>query len=430
MRREYLTRVKKKSFIVMTLLTPLILVAFYGALIWVTITQMESEKPQKILVADAGQILHGQLPDQGSTTFDIRAINKAEGLEFLLSEKPDGLLIIPPDFDLFSANRLEFITLKKSELKAEEAISRAVEKRIATLKMQQMQISKSLVDSLETKISLNTARYSAEKGASIMESSAVNLVVGFIGAFAIYFFIFAYGVSVMKGVQEEKQNRIVEVMITSTRPENLMLGKIMGVALVGLTQFAIWVILTLVLGSTLTMAFGMNMPAATPDVMGSDALEQAKGDGLMKIFEALLNLNYPIILGAFIFYFITGYLLYSALFAAIAAAVDSETDTQQFMLPITLPLVFALVVAQSAVIGNPGGSLAFWFSIFPLTSPVVMMVRIPFEVPAWELLLSMVLMVLGFIGTALLASKIYRTGILMYGKKVNYRELWKWIRHA
>ena len=253
----------------------------------------------------------------------------------------------------------------------------------------------------------------------------------------IYFFIFMYGIQIMRGVIEEKTSRIVEIIISSVKPFQLMLGKIIGIALVGLTQFMSWIILTGIL-YTLIMAF----------VMGGDIESLTQGQGALEdpnVQEALKSIGgaesltpkamvdgilseIPLakLLLSFLFYFLGGYLLYGALLAAVGSAVDSEADSQQFMMPITIPLIFSFVVAQF-VMDNPDGPLAFWLSMCPLTSPIIMMVRIPFGVEIWELLLSMTLLILGFIGATWMAAKIYRTGILMYGKKVTYKELWKWL---
>jgi len=252
-------------------------------------------------------------------------------------------------------------------------------------------------------------------------------------------FIFIYGVQVMRGVIEEKTNRILEVIISSVRPFQLMMGKIIGVAMVGLTQFLLWVVLTFALTSVASpLLFGgqskwdqvkkqMDQVEQVEKGSGVSIEEISGGDEtLEEFFEVLSSINIPQILLSFIFFFLGGYLLYSALFAAVGSAVDSETDTQQFMLPITIPLVLAIIVAQT-VITNPDSQIAFWFSMVPFTSPVVMMVRLPFGVPAWELYLSMALLIIGFLATTWLAARIYRIGVLMYGKKITYKELGKWL---
>jgi ABC-2 type transport system permease protein len=245
----------------------------------------------------------------------------------------------------------------------------------------------------------------------------------------------------MRGVIEEKTSRIVEVIISSVKPFQLMMGKIVGVGLVGLTQFLLWVVLTFLIVTvvTTTITSGEGGKSATEQIMkqqkamnpaGAEVMAQAESasGGAAEVMEAINSVNFPVMIGSFIFFFLVGYLMYAALFAAIGGAVDNEADTQQFMLPITIPLILSIIMAQY-IIRDPNGSLSFWLSIIPLTSPVTMMIRIPFGVPYMQVALSMTLLVLGFLGTTWLAGRIYRTGILMYGKKVNYRELWKWLRY-
>jgi ABC-2 type transport system permease protein len=252
-------------------------------------------------------------------------------------------------------------------------------------------------------------------------------------------FIFIDGAQVMRGVMEEKTSRIVEVIISSVKPFELMLGKIIGVALVGLTQFLLWVVLTAGIYTTVSATLFRNETTekkvermiqtrapAVAQMMESDSAAVQQNNWAAEVTEAMATINFPLILGMFLFYFLGGYLLYSALFAAIGAAVDSETDTQQFMLPITIPLILSFIMVQYVIL-NPEGNIAFWFSMIPFTSPIIMMVRIPFGVDAWQVALSMLCLIGGFIFTTWLAGRIYRTGILMYGKKVNYRELARWL---
>jgi ABC-2 type transport system permease protein len=234
----------------------------------------------------------------------------------------------------------------------------------------------------------------------------------------------------MRGVIEEKNNRIVEVLISSVKPFQLMMGKIVGIALVGLTQFALWVILT----STITGIIGQKFAQDKSKLMSiektvessnSDKSEPAVAAG--EVLNALSTINYPLVIGCFLFYFLGGYLLYSALFAAIGSAVDSESETQQFMMPVTIPLIFSFIISTSTVVNNPDGPVAFWLSLIPFSSPIVMMVRLPFGVPTWEIITSMLLLIAGFFGTVWLAAKIYRTGILMVGKKTSWKEIGKWL---
>jgi len=305
-------------------------------------------------------------------------------------------------------------------------------------------MSETILKNIRTDVQITTYK-TDETGNEEKSFTELTMAVGYVGSIMIYMFIFMFGAQVMRGVIEEKTNRIVEVIVSSVKPFQLMMGKVIGVAMVGLTQFLLWIAFTFIIITAIQTAF--------PDQFKKTPVEQAKitgqnialpnetapaapnaisantgNDKLDEVFEAFSSINLPLMISAFLFYFLFGYLLYAALFAAIGSAVDNETDTQQFMLPITVPLILALVVAQT-VIQNPESPLAFWLSMIPLTSPVIMMVRIPFGVPAWEIMLSGALLILGFFFTTWLAAKIYRTGILMYGKKTNYRELWKWIRY-
>ena len=305
-------------------------------------------------------------------------------------------------------------------------------------------MSETILKNIRTDVKITT--YKTDEGGAEQKSyTEVAMVVGLVASIMIYMFIFMFGAQVMRGVIEEKTSRIIEVIVSSVKPFQLMMGKIIGVALVGLTQFLLWIIFTFIIITAVQTAFPQQFKKtqtqqvklagqsvalpneaapATPNAITADT----GNDKLNEVFEAFSSINLNVMILSFLFYFLFGYLLYGAFFAAIGAAVDNETDTQQFMLPITVPLIFSIVVAQT-IIQNPASPLAFWLSMIPLTSPVIMMVRIPFGVPAGEIALSMGLLVLGFLGATWLAAKVYRTGILMYGKKSNYRELWKWIRY-
>jgi ABC-2 type transport system permease protein len=275
----------------------------------------------------------------------------------------------------------------------------------------------------------------------------LSWALGFIAGMLIYFFIFMYGAQVMRGVIEEKTSRIIEVIVSSVRPIQLMLGKIIGIAMVGLTQFLLWIVLTLGIISIFTVSYtdqlqeyrmGEQTITDPGQIFPTDAMGMPDSDGSLealssdenvaKLLDIFFSINYGVIIGMFIFYFIGGYLLYAALFAAIGSAVDNEADTQQFMLPVTVPLVFSIVLGLSFVLNNPDGSVAWWLSIIPFTSPIIMMIRIPFGVDIYtDLLPSVLFLIIGFLATTWIAARIYRTGILMYGKKVSYKELWKWL---
>jgi ABC-2 type transport system permease protein len=277
----------------------------------------------------------------------------------------------------------------------------------------------------------------------------ISWALGFIGGMLIYFFIFMYGAQVMRGIIEEKTNRIVELIVSSVKPIQLMMGKIIGIAMVGLTQFLLWIVLTLGIVTTFSAIYADQIekyqlgeqPVTDPSqLFPSDAMVmtdtqqslEALGsdENISQIIDVFFSINYGVIIFTFLFYFVAGYLLYAALFAAIGAAVDNEADTQQFMLPITIPLVFSIIIGLSFVLNNPDGEIAYWLSIIPFTSPIIMMIRVPFGVNIYtDLIPSMVLLVIGFLITTWIAAKIYRTGILMYGKKISYRELWKWLTY-
>ncbi len=432
LQREYLTRVKKKSFIIMTILGPILMAAVATAP--VLIAKYSGDTMNKIIIVD-------QRPDLFTTVLpgseSIHFVNSTMSLDSAKKsfdpEKFYGILYVPADV-IRNPGGVMLFTEKQANLNVTTYIENALEKQIEADKLKAEGIKQETLRSIETKVDLKTLSLKGEEN-----SAALATAVGFIGGVLIYMFIILYGVQVMRGVIEEKTNRIVEVVISSVKPFQLMMGKIIGIALVGLTQFLLWVVLTLAfssVASNLLMDKKMEAKVVAQQMQTSGvdrhsleelgATPQTKQDAIGKVFEQLSAINYPLIIGCFFIYFLGGYLLYSALFAAVGAAVDNETETQQFMLPVTLPLVLSFIVAQS-IVQNPDSSMGFWFSIIPFTSPVVMMVRIAFGVPMWELGLSIGLLILGFLGTTWLAGKIYRTGILLYGKKVTYKELAKWL---
>ncbi len=346
-----------------------------------------------------------------------------------------GVLHIPPATNLPALEKA--VTLYSESQPGFDVVSRikfTLEKEINTSKYIEAGIDEAKLNKIKTDVEIKTRDLENKETSTPLTSG-----LGFAGGLLIYLFIFIYGAMVMRGVLEEKTSRIVEVIISSVKPFQLMMGKIIGVALVGLTQFLLWVVLTMAIytGVMNVMFKGKtdkekieSMMKSQPGMQANTAMmEQMQNDEpntADKISQVMDSINIPLIIGMFIFYFLGGYLLYSALFAAIGAAADSETDTQQFMFPVTIPLILAYVAAVN-VIDNPQGNVAFWFSVIPFTSPIVMMVRIPFGVPWQHVALSMLLLIGGFIFTTWIASRIYRVGILMYGKKVSYREVWKWL---
>lgn len=418
-RREYLSRVKKKSFIIMTLLGPFLIAAFYGAIIWMAIGGASEETLHVIALNDESGLFENRIQNSGRFQF-VNAGDSLAKLELF------GELKIPKSATLDDPSGIELISENSLTLTERGALTKQLESVIEKQKLLRAGLSESTLDSVSADIQI-LEKINSEEG--IKESnSAVNAGVGFVAAFLIYLFIFMYGVQVMKGVVEEKTNRIVEVMISSVKPFQLMMGKILGIALVGLTQLLAWMILSGVMITVISAFVGLDQaPQTMQDAGMNTPVAMQQGGEAGQVLNAFLQLPFLKLIGAFTFYFIFGYLLYSALFAVIGSAVDAETDTQQFMFPVTIPLIFGFVAAQSAVINNPHGELAYWLSMIPLTSPIVMVVRMPFDVPWSELLFSMIFMIFGFIATTWLAARIYRIGILMYGKKASWKELWKWL---
>lgn len=433
-RREYLTRVKKKSFIIMTLLGPILMASLF--IVPIFMAMYDEQDVSVIQVIDESGLFEGKLTDSPSMVFQMDSVTLPVAKELFNPEKHTAILYIPGNV-INNTGAIMMFSAKQPNINLVTSVERTIQKEIESMKLQAQGITQETLSQIKTKVKVNT-RTLTEQGEE-ETNAGLTTAVGFIGAFLIYIFIFLYGAQVMRGVIEEKTNRIVEVLISSVKPFQLMMGKIIGIALVGLTQFLLWVVLTFGISSLVTTLFvdpnqiqeqmtHRQSPLGTPlpeNIAQEEELMQG-GSELSEIMSAVNSINFPLLIGAFLFYFIGGYLLYAALFAAIGAAVDGESDTQQFMLPVTIPLILSIIVSQS-ILQNPDSSLAFWFSIIPFTSPVVMMVRIPFGVAAWELGLSMVFMVAGFIFTTWLAGRIYRTGILMYGKKVTWKELGKWL---
>lgn len=431
--REYSTRVKKKSFILVTLLGPLLIAGLMMGAIYLGLSD---DTQHMVLVVDETPVLEnnmrvfeGQLKESATMTFDYSSTIMSDD-EF--KESPYTLMLVLNE-EIVTNPVAELVSKKQPSLRVKSNLSKQIERIIEREKVREHGISYESYQSISTNLDLVDVDVTNMTRASRKQEKAI---VGFAFAVVIYFFIFMYGVQVMRGVIEEKTNRIVEVIISSVKPFELMMGKIIGIALVGLTQFLLWIILTAVLTTAAQAVFmpDLGEQAAMAQVQMTEQVatelnsNNTGQETINKYFELFFyEINWFVMIGSFLFFFLGGYLLYAALFAAVGAAVDSEADTQQFMFPITIPLVFGFIVAEMAL-ANPESTATVIFSLVPLTSPVVMMVRIAMGVQVYEAIISVVLLTGGFLFTTWLAAKIYRTGILMYGKKVNYRELWKWIR--
>ena len=439
-RREYLTRVRKTSFIVMTLLGPVLFAAMMVLPVW--FATMEDENVKHIAVLDSSWLFIHKIPETAKFKFTYvsdPSRMKLEDFKKNLSKTGFFGILYIPDYIVNVSRGVEFYSYKQPPANLTMHIANAIEKEIETEKLRAHQIERldDILQSVKTRIDIRTFKLS-ESGVEKESHSLLNMGVAYASALLIYMFIFMFGAQVMRGVIEEKTSRIVEVIVSSVKPFQLMMGKVVGVALVGLTQFLAWVLLTLILVVAAQTVFLPDLSrkaiqqANTVQITGSLADDQvqqsATTEKTREILHVVSSINFGVLIGCFLFFFIGGYLLYGSLFAAVGSAVDTESDTQQFMLPVTIPLIIAIMVMINAM-QNPDGALAFWFSIIPLTSPVVMMARIPFGVPYSELALSVVLIILAFTGTIWLSAKIYRTGILIYGKKMNWREIWKWLTY-
>lgn len=428
--REYLTRVKKKSFIVMSILGPLLIAALMIVPTWLA---NQDEDEQIIEVIDETTLFVKKLENTENLRFNYSYSSLSEAKADLYSSETTGILFIP-DVAITSPNTIQLFYKKKPSSSSMSYMKTELSNTIEDKKLLDFfKITKDQISGIKTPVRIVSSKLN-EDGEEKQSGGGVAMVVSFASAVFIYFFIFLFGVQVMRGVIEEKTSRIVEVIISSVRPFQLMMGKIVGIALVALTQFLLWVVLSGVLITGVTRIFEDEFARAeknrtTIEQFNPDATKldvNQKENFIANVQSNIEMINFPLILACFLFYFLVGYLLYSALFAAIGSVVDQEADSQQFMMPVTIPLIFSFVIAQT-VVDNPDGALAFWTSIIPLTSPIVMMVRIPFGVPWHELVLSMGLLIAAFIGTVWFAGKIYRVGILMYGKKVTYKEISKWL---
>jgi ABC-2 type transport system permease protein len=446
--REYLTRIRKKSFIIMSILGPFIFAAY--VLIPMYFATLEDKEEKTVVVIDESKLFTEYGPE-GATS----VIPDTEYLKFQIIEGVPlevfkegfeetgyyAVLYIPANI-LASESSLIYST-KQSSLEVIGHIENAMDSELEHLKLSTHEIAdiERILAEVETSVDVRTIKWTRD-GETQQSNTGVVMGVGYLGGLLIFFFIFFFGSQVMRGVIEEKVSRIIEVIVSSVRPFQLMMGKIIGVGLTGLTQFLIWIIFSAILITGLRAAFFPDLnrtpteQVVASDLFDTEGAESPQGqisaeemDMAQEIFASLQSINVGVMIGSFLFFFIFGYLLYAAMFAVIGSAVDNETDTQQLIFPVILPLILGIYVMISAM-NNPDGSLPFWFSIIPFTSPVVMMVRIPFGVPWWQVVLSGSLLVGTFLGMTWIAGKVYRTGILMYGKKNSYKEIWKWLRYS
>lgn len=428
-KREFLAKVKNKSFIVLTILSPLLMVGLMMLIIF--LNEKNSEEIRTIAFVDNSEMLASVFEDTEHTKYlDLTPL----GLDEARKKTEDyyyGLVYIPKNNSLDDISEgIEFFSVDAPSINVINNIENRLEKKIRDLKIAKLNIDISKIKEADTKVSIASENFSGEK--SSKTGSILRMIAGGGFGYLIFMFIIIYGTSVMRSVIEEKNSRIIEVIISSVKPFQLMLGKILGNAFAGILQFIIWMISAGFLLFIVTMIFGVD--AANSSAIGQmnpemvQQVQQSSTSELQIALQEMKSLPIWTMFFSFIIYFLGGYLIYSSIYAAIGAAVDSETDTQQFMIPVMMPLIIAIYVGFS-VIENPHGPIAVGFSLFPLTSPIVMLMRIPFGVPWWQIVLSMFLLIITFIGIVWFAAKIYRIGILMYGKKPSYKELYKWLKY-
>ncbi len=427
--REYLSRVKKKSFVIMTILGPVLMAAMI--ILPAFLADWSEATHKNIAVLDETGWYYEKFKDQDNISFYHVHQDLETDKEIALYEKGDLLLYIPKT-ELNIPVFAELFSTKQAGLNVKTYIKSVMKREAENKKLLSSGIDPEVIKSSKVKIKLSTIRVE-EGGVETKSNTEVEVGLAIFAGIFIYFFIFMFGAQVLKGVMEEKQSRIVEVLLSSVKPFQLMMGKIVGIAFVGLTQFLLWILLTgLFLGLFQSGVFGgssdsLNMLASQSQIVEATG-DSGVTDPFAMVTEIISGINFKIMIFSFLFYFLAGYLLYASLFAAIGGAVDQDADTQQFMFPVSIPLIFS-VAMSGVIINQPDSSLSFWLSMIPFTSPVTMMIRIPFGVPVWEIVLSMSLLVVGFLVSTWMAGKIYRTGILMYGQKVNYAIMWKWLRY-
>lgn len=435
--REFSTRVRKKSFLVVTIFVPILFILFYAFLMWLMLKDDTQER--KIAVVNAST-LERPLETINNTKFEYttQPITEENAADFLKNKDYYAVMWIPAN--VMDSAEIPIYSFSQVTMELKNTISSQLRKKIENIKKSTV-IAASQIPDLEEKLDATRTPVIVrtlmitETGQAKESSSEIASIIGVAAGFIIYFFIFIYAAQVMKGVIEEKTNRIIEVLVSSVKPFQFLLGKIIGVASVGLVQFLIWIVL--IGGSVMAL-----QAAFLPDIdlealrnstnLAAMAQTQELGAEELAVIQSIVKTIEPkfilTFLGAFLFYFIGGYLLYASLFAAIGAAVDNETDSQQFMTPLSIILAIGVYIGFTAM-KSPESPLVFWSSLIPFTSPTVMLVRIPFGVPAWQIITSMALLIGAFIFFTWLSGKIYRTGILMYGKKVTWKELYKWLKY-
>ena len=428
--REYLTRVRKKSFWIASIVVPFLIAGVYAILIYLVVNSNETKTIQ---IVDESGLFKDKIQSEKDINYSF--INKSfetAKKDFFKSDA-DILVDIPKDI-LSNPNGVKMVGKKSIGMGIQFDIQGSIEKELRNIKLKNANIDLKILE--DNKVNVNAETFTLQEDGQEQSSSSTGAMI-LAGVFGMILYIsaFLYGSQVMNGVIEEKSNRIIEVMISSVRPFQLMMGKIIGVGLVGITQFLLWGVLTFT-ASTATSALMSDKIEQKVQSMQKTGLNKAEIESFKKeikdknplagIAQTVENVSLGKLILCFLLFYIGGYLLYASLFAAVGSAVENASEAQQFLLPVTIPILASFFIGQ-AIIQDPDSKLAFWASMFPLTSPIDMMVRLPFGVPNWQIALSFILLVFGFLGTTWLAGKVYRVGILMYGKKPSWKEISKWV---
>lgn len=426
--REYITRVLKKSFWISSLLAPVLITAIYAIPIWLA---MKDKEVKRVEILDlSGLWKKSDLVDK-EVAF-VFTSGKEQELKMAFASKGfDAFVAIPEDV-LVNPKGVHIYSAKNIGMSLKESVEKLIQNKVRQELLLKAGISSQIYESTQVDIDSKTITVSNDGKETSSSSGGAMILAGIMG-FVLYFTLLLYGSQVMNGVIEEKSSRIIEVIISSVKPYQLLLGKIIGVGLVGLTQFLLWIFLTIGLTQITGKFYGEKVKNNLTQIQKVDSEKQSKvitksdeGSPMSEVTKVLESTNIPMIIAAFLFYFFVGYMLYSSLFAAIGSAVESATEAQQFTFIVMIPIILSFLMAQYTI-QDPDSNIAFWASMIPFTSPINMMVRLPYGVPGWELILSMTLLVLGFLGCSWVSARIYRVGILMYGKKVTWKELGKWL---
>ncbi|PWL38232.1 ABC transporter permease [Flagellimonas aquimarina] len=438
-RREYLAKVRNKSFIIMTILSPLLIVGMIVLIAY--LTKINDSEKRVISVLNESSFFNGQFRTSESTSYvRFEDLSLQEAKDSTSSLGYYGLLYLPEGANLEQVSKTTYLFTKDNpNTNVTQQLEGIFQKQLRQEKLESLGVSPEQFSDIESSFEINLATFDGEKSIK-----GINEIKAFIGGgfgYAIMMFIIIYGGFVMRSVIEEKTSRIIEVIISSVKPFQLMLGKIIGTSLAGITQFTIWIISASLLLFLVSLFLGIDLraiaaenPMTSGGMNGMAQFSTPPSTEMMLYAKEILNIPWFLLISSFLVYFILGYFIYSSIYAAIGAAVDNETDTQQFIFPIILPLMLAIYVGFFSVFSNPHGPIAVGFSLFPLTSPIVMLMRLPGGigeggVPLWQLLLSITLLIGTFFGIVWLAAKIYRVGILMYGKRPTYKELFKWLKY-